>query len=140
MGDVGQVVRDEDSAEVLSHQAWAQRTRKLLADIPGGDGNMLLIEHVRDGLPVGLRKLIPDEPALNSWTKWLAAVEAIDLHAINDLREDQGLSNSTLGDTETNWTTITTGRNPTLSFIWRIRIKLTSCATVQLRMHSVHHD
>ncbi|KAJ7262827.1 hypothetical protein C8J57DRAFT_1719098 [Mycena rebaudengoi] len=116
MGDVGQVVKDEDGAEVLSHQGWAQRTRKLLADIPGGDGDMLLMEHVRDGLPVGLRRLIPNEPALDSWAKWLAAVEAIDLHAINDLREEQGLPRSTLGDPETTWTVAATATQSEAAF------------------------
>ncbi|KAK7012453.1 hypothetical protein R3P38DRAFT_2550213 [Favolaschia claudopus] len=90
LDDVGQVVKDKDGTEVLSHQAWAQRTRKLLADIPNGDPGMLLMEHVRDGLPVALRKLIPftaGQPP-DTWEQWLAAVEAIDLHSINDLREE----------------------------------------------------
>ncbi|KAK7061174.1 hypothetical protein R3P38DRAFT_2494212 [Favolaschia claudopus] len=90
--DVGQVVKDKDGTEVLSHQAWAQRTRKLLADIPNGDPGMLLMEHVRDGLPVAVRKLIPPATALETWEKWLAAVEAIDLHSINDLREEHAIS------------------------------------------------
>ncbi|KAK7040459.1 hypothetical protein R3P38DRAFT_2612384 [Favolaschia claudopus] len=89
--DVGQVVKDEDGLEVLALQAWVQRTRKLLADIPNGDVGMLLMEHVRDGLPIGVRKLIPTGQTLDTWEKWLVAVEAIDLHAINDLREEHRL-------------------------------------------------
>ncbi|KAK7061182.1 hypothetical protein R3P38DRAFT_3488617 [Favolaschia claudopus] len=101
LNEVGQVVKDEDGMEVLSHQAWAQRTWKLLADIPSGDSGTLLMEHVRDGLPVALRRLITPEAKLDSWEKWLAAVEAIDLHALNDVREEHGLPRGGVLDTET---------------------------------------
>ncbi|KAK6997073.1 hypothetical protein R3P38DRAFT_3625528 [Favolaschia claudopus] len=109
--EVGRVVKDEDGVEVLSHQAWAQRTRKLLADIPSGDAGMLLMEHVRDGLPVALRRLIASETKLDSWEKWLAAVEAIDLHALNDVHEELGLPRSGVLENDSAWVSPSNAEN-----------------------------
>ncbi|KAJ7044292.1 hypothetical protein C8F04DRAFT_1070101, partial [Mycena alexandri] len=50
--DLGKYVKDEDGTSVLSHVAWAETTRNLLGELPGGDAEMMLKSAVRATLPV----------------------------------------------------------------------------------------
>ncbi|KAJ6506517.1 hypothetical protein C8R45DRAFT_791155, partial [Mycena sanguinolenta] len=84
---LGKYVKDEDGTSVLTHVAWAEGTRKLLSELPNGDDAMLLKSHVRGTLPVASRRLISDA-SLDTWEKWLRAVEGVPLDAIRDARED----------------------------------------------------
>ncbi|KAF8199426.1 hypothetical protein K438DRAFT_686223 [Mycena galopus ATCC 62051] len=84
---LGKYVKDEDGNSVLTHVAWAEGTRKLLMELPNGDDAMLLKSHVRRTLLVAFRRLISDA-SLDSWEKWLRAVENVPLDAIRDARED----------------------------------------------------
>ncbi|KAJ6546602.1 hypothetical protein B0H10DRAFT_1969597 [Mycena sp. CBHHK59/15] len=74
---LGQFVHDEDGASVLSHVAWAEVVRSLIGEITGGDTNMLLRSTIRATLPVEFRTLIVDNGTLDTWDKFLAAVELI---------------------------------------------------------------
>ncbi|KAJ7807928.1 hypothetical protein B0H14DRAFT_3482842 [Mycena olivaceomarginata] len=75
--------------------------RKLLMELPNGDDAMLLKKtNVRSTLPVAFRRLIIDA-SLDSWEKWLQAVENVPLDAIRDAREDYETLHATpaqLGD------------------------------------------
>ncbi|KAF8212741.1 hypothetical protein K438DRAFT_1805025, partial [Mycena galopus ATCC 62051] len=84
---LGKYVKDADGNSVLTHVAWAEGTRKLLMELPNGDDAMLLKSHIRSTLPVVFRRLISDA-SLDSWEKWLWAVENVPLDAIRDARED----------------------------------------------------
>ncbi|KAF7361098.1 hypothetical protein MSAN_01141100 [Mycena sanguinolenta] len=85
--ELGKYAKDEDGTSVLTHVAWAEGTRKLLMELPNGDGAMLLKSTVRSTLPVAFRRLVSDA-SLDTWEKWLQAVEAVPLDAIKDAHED----------------------------------------------------
>ncbi|KAJ6460266.1 hypothetical protein C8R45DRAFT_1109149 [Mycena sanguinolenta] len=85
--ELGKYVKDEDGTSVLTHVAWAEGTRKLLMELPNGDDAMLLKSAIRSTLPVAFRRLLNDA-SLDTWEKWLRAVEAVPLDAIRDACED----------------------------------------------------
>ncbi|KAF8144271.1 hypothetical protein K438DRAFT_1993004 [Mycena galopus ATCC 62051] len=85
--ELGKYVKDEDGTAVLTHVAWAEGKRKLLMELPNGDEAMLLKSHVRATLPVAFRRLVNDA-SLDTWEKWLQAVEGVPLDAIRDAREE----------------------------------------------------
>ncbi|KAJ7862473.1 hypothetical protein B0H14DRAFT_2575364 [Mycena olivaceomarginata] len=72
----------------MSHIAWAEAVRRFVSEIPNGDADMLLKRDVRNTLPLQLRRLIPNEAALDTWEKWLTAVESISLDTIKDAVEE----------------------------------------------------
>ncbi|KAF8144042.1 hypothetical protein K438DRAFT_1874593 [Mycena galopus ATCC 62051] len=84
---LGKYVKDKDGNSVLTHVAWAEGTGKLLMELPNGDDAVLLKSHICSTLPVAFRCLISDA-SLDSWEKWLRAVENVPLDAIRDARED----------------------------------------------------
>ncbi|KAJ7845862.1 hypothetical protein B0H14DRAFT_3454782 [Mycena olivaceomarginata] len=86
--DLGKLTKDEDGILVLSHIAWAETVRKYVSEIPNGDADMLLKRDIRYTLPFELRRLIPNEAGLDTWEKWLTAVENISLDAIKDAVEE----------------------------------------------------
>jgi hypothetical protein len=86
--DLGKYVNDEDGVSVLSHIAWAEVTRKLLGELVGGDAAMMLKSSVRATLPVEFRHLIIDT-GLDTWEKYLKAVEDVGIDRINDAVEER---------------------------------------------------
>ncbi|KAJ6605930.1 hypothetical protein B0H10DRAFT_2228793 [Mycena sp. CBHHK59/15] len=80
---LGKYIKDEDGTNVLSHVAWAEVTRKLLDELPGGDASMMLKSSIRATLPVEFRRLISDT-GLDTWEKYLKAVEDISVDLITD--------------------------------------------------------
>ncbi|KAJ7358108.1 hypothetical protein DFH08DRAFT_953298 [Mycena albidolilacea] len=82
--DLSELVKDEDKTPVMSHIAWAEAVCKFVSEIPNGDADMLLKRDVRNTLPLQLHRLIPNEATLDTWEKWLIAVENISLDAIKD--------------------------------------------------------
>ncbi|KAJ7262132.1 hypothetical protein C8J57DRAFT_1633748 [Mycena rebaudengoi] len=84
---LGQLVKDEDGTLVLSHVAWSEVTRRLLGEIEGGDATMMLRSSIRKTLPVEFRALIQDDSSLDTWDKWLRAVEAVSVDRIRDAAE-----------------------------------------------------
>ncbi|KAJ7271758.1 hypothetical protein C8J57DRAFT_1507671 [Mycena rebaudengoi] len=87
-GSLGQYVDDDDGVSVLSHVAWAEVVRKLLAELQGGDATMLLKGAVRATLPIEFRHLI-NEAGADTWEKWLTAVEDVEIDRINDAVEER---------------------------------------------------
>ncbi|KAJ7210298.1 hypothetical protein C8J57DRAFT_1733643 [Mycena rebaudengoi] len=84
---LGQLVKDEDGTLVLSHVVWSEVTRRLLGEIEGGDATMMLRSSIRKTLPVEFRALIQDDSSLDTWDKWLRAVEAVSVDRIRDAAE-----------------------------------------------------
>ncbi|KAJ6609460.1 hypothetical protein B0H10DRAFT_1954575 [Mycena sp. CBHHK59/15] len=80
---LGKYIKDEDGTNVLSHVAWAEVTCKLLDELPGGDASMMLKSSIRATLPVEFRRLISDT-GLDTWEKYLKAVEDISVDLITD--------------------------------------------------------
>ncbi|KAJ7847015.1 hypothetical protein B0H14DRAFT_2583864 [Mycena olivaceomarginata] len=85
--ELGQYVKDADGTSVLSHVGWAETTRKLLTELPREDEAMMLRGNIRSTLPVAFRRLLNDT-GLETWEKWLTAVENVPLDAIRDAIED----------------------------------------------------
>ncbi|KAJ7216073.1 hypothetical protein GGX14DRAFT_562512 [Mycena pura] len=85
---LGKYVDDEDGVSVLSHVAWAEVARKLIGEIPGGDAGMMLKSGIRGTLPVEFRHLLNDA-GLDTWEKFLKAVEDVGVDRINDAVEER---------------------------------------------------
>jgi hypothetical protein len=86
--DLGKLVKDEDGTPVMSHIAWAEAVHRFVSEILNGNADMLLKRDVHNTLPLQLRRLIPNEAALDTWEKWPTAVESISLDAIKDAVEE----------------------------------------------------
>ncbi|KAJ7764192.1 hypothetical protein DFH07DRAFT_770599 [Mycena maculata] len=84
---LGKYVEDEDGISILSHVAWAEVVQKLLAELVGGDASMMLKSGVCAMLPVEFRQLINDT-GLDTWEKYLKAVEDVGVDRIADAVED----------------------------------------------------
>ncbi|KAJ7448822.1 hypothetical protein B0H11DRAFT_2332814, partial [Mycena galericulata] len=95
---LGKYVNDEDGVPVLSHIAWAEVTRGLLGELPSGDAGMMLKSSIRATLPVEFRHLIIDT-GLDTWEKYLKAVEDVSVDRINDAVEER-TSRETKMDTD----------------------------------------
>ncbi|KAJ7502173.1 hypothetical protein B0H11DRAFT_2188497 [Mycena galericulata] len=95
---LGKYVNDEDGVLVLSHIAWAEVTRGLLGELPSGDVGMMLKSSIRATLPVEFRHLIVDT-GLDTWEKYLKAVEDVSVDRINDAVEER-TSRDTKMDTD----------------------------------------
>ncbi|KAJ6580671.1 hypothetical protein B0H19DRAFT_483458 [Mycena capillaripes] len=91
---LGQYIKDEDGTLVLSHIAWAEVHRKLLGELSNGDADMVLKSDVRGTLPVEFRQLIPDI-GLDTWEKYLKAVEDISIERIHDTVEERAVRHRT---------------------------------------------
>ncbi|KAJ7036915.1 hypothetical protein C8F04DRAFT_1335337 [Mycena alexandri] len=85
--DLGKYVKDEDGVSVLSHVAWAEVNRRLLGELVTGDAAMMLKSTVRGSLPLEFRHLINDT-GLDTWEKYLKAVEDIGVDRITDAVEE----------------------------------------------------
>ncbi|KAJ6614071.1 hypothetical protein B0H10DRAFT_1950990 [Mycena sp. CBHHK59/15] len=85
---LGKYVNDEDGVLVLSHIAWAEVTRGLLGELASGDVGMMLKSSIRATLPVEFRHLIVDT-GLDTWEKYLKAVEDVSVDRINDAVEER---------------------------------------------------
>ncbi|KAJ6544619.1 hypothetical protein DFH09DRAFT_1321822 [Mycena vulgaris] len=99
---LGQYINDEDGLPVLSHVAWAEVTRKLLGELSNGDADMVLKSDVRATLPVKFRHLIPDV-GLDTWEKYLKAVEDISVDRINDAVEERTGRRNTIANDAFAW-------------------------------------
>ncbi|KAJ6488404.1 hypothetical protein DFH09DRAFT_1105633 [Mycena vulgaris] len=101
---LGKYVDDEDGLSVLSHVAWAEVTRKLIGELAGGDAGMMLKSGIRGTLPVEFRHLLNDT-GLDTWERYLKAVEDVGVDRINDAVEERtaryGSDNATLAQRNT---------------------------------------
>ncbi|KAJ7107743.1 hypothetical protein C8R44DRAFT_744335 [Mycena epipterygia] len=85
---LGKYVDDEDGISVLSHVAWSEVTRKLIGELVGGDAGMMLKSVIRGTLPVEFRHLL-NNTNLDTWEKYLKAVEDVGVDRINDAVEER---------------------------------------------------
>ncbi|KAJ6603180.1 hypothetical protein B0H10DRAFT_2229862 [Mycena sp. CBHHK59/15] len=84
---LGKQVKDEDGTSVLSHVAWVEVTQRLLGELTGGDAAMMLKSAIHAMLPVEFCTLINDDGTLDTWEKYLKAVESISNDRIKDAAE-----------------------------------------------------